>query len=130
MTSVSPFFLITAPLLSFVVTFVFILWLTKYSAVKILDRPNHRSLHTKSVHRVGGVGLMLGVLVAWMLFPVVLPLSVWVGVYLLVLLSFSDDLFGLPVWLRLLVHCIAAVFLAAVLLFDTHGWLIVVIATI
>jgi UDP-N-acetylmuramyl pentapeptide phosphotransferase/UDP-N-acetylglucosamine-1-phosphate transferase len=73
---------------------------------------------------------MLGVLAAWMLFPVVLPLSVWLGVCLLVLLSFSDDLFGLPVWMRLLVHCIAAVFLAAVLLFDTHGWLIVVIATI
>ena len=58
MTSVSPFFLITAPLLSFAVTFVFILWLTKYSAVKILDHPNHRSLHTESVQRVGGVGLM------------------------------------------------------------------------
>ena len=130
MTSVSPFFLITAPLLSLVVTFVIILWLTKYSAVKILDHPNHRSLHTKSVHRVGGVSLMLGVLVAWTLLPAVLPLSVWVGVCLLVLLFFSDDIFGLPIWLRLLVHCIAAVFLAVVLLFDTHGWLIVVIATI
>jgi UDP-N-acetylmuramyl pentapeptide phosphotransferase/UDP-N-acetylglucosamine-1-phosphate transferase len=130
MNSVSPFFLITAPLLSFVVTFVIILWLTKYSAVKILDHPNHRSLHTKSVHRVGGVGLMLGVLVAWAMLPAVLPLSVWVGVCLLVLLSFSDDIFGLPIWLRLLVHCIAAVFLAVVLLFDTHGWLIVVVATI
>ncbi len=130
MISVSAFSLITAPLLSFVVTFVFILWFIKYSAIRILDHPNHRSLHTKSVHRVGGVGLMLGVLGAWVLLPAVLPLSVWAGVCLLVLISFADDIFALPVWLRLLVHCVAAVFLSTVLLFDTHGWLITVIAAI
>ncbi|MEE8151160.1 MAG: glycosyl transferase, partial [Nitrosomonadaceae bacterium] len=95
-----------------------------------MDHPNHRSLHTKSVHRVGGVGLMLGVLGAWVLLPAVLPLSVWAGVCLLVLISFADDIFALPVWLRLLVHCVAAVFLSTVLLFDTHGWLIAVIAAI
>jgi len=130
MISVPDFSPITAPLLSFVVTFVFILWFIKYSAIKILDYPNHRSLHTESVQRVGGVGLMLGVLGAWALLPAVLPWSVWAGVCLLVLISFVDDIFGLPAWLRLLVHCVAVVFLSTVLLFDTHGWLIVVIAAI
>ncbi len=130
MISVSAFSLVAAPLISFVVTFVFILWFIKYSAIKILDHPNYRSLHTKSIHRVGGFGLMLGVLAAWGLLPVVLPLSVWVGVCLLVLISFADDIFGLSVWFRLLIHCVAAVFLAAVLLFDTHGWLITAIAAI
>ncbi len=130
MSSALPSSFIAAPLLSFAVTFFFILWVIKYSAIKILDHPNHRSLHTKSVHRIGGVGLMLGVLAAWVLLPVLLPWSVWLGVCLLVLVSFADDIFGLPIWLRLLVHCIAAVFLSTILLFDTHGWLIAAIAAI
>lgn len=130
MISVSPFLLFTAPLLSFVVTFVFILWFTKYSAVKILDHPNHRSLHTKSVHIVGGVGLMLGILLVWVLFPVVLPMSLWIGICLLVLVSFADDIFSLPIWLRLLVHCVAAVLLAVALLIESYGWPITIIAAI
>jgi UDP-N-acetylmuramyl pentapeptide phosphotransferase/UDP-N-acetylglucosamine-1-phosphate transferase len=71
---------------------------------KIQDIPNERSLHTKPIPRIGGVGLMFGVLSAWgLMFDtlewwVVLPLVVLFGVSLL------DDMHNLPVRVRFVVH--------------------------
>ena len=78
MNDVSLFPLISSPLLSFVVTFCFIFWLIKYSNIKILDHPNHRSLHTESIHRTGGIGLISGILAVGVVIPAILPWSVWV----------------------------------------------------
>ena len=128
MNDVSPLLLISPPLLSFVVTFSFIFWLIKYSNIKILDHPNHRSLHTDSVHRTGGIGLISGILVAGIMVPAILPWTVWVGILILFLVSIMDDIFNLPIWSRLLVHCISAIFVSIAILFDVHGWLIVTIA--
>ncbi len=128
MNDVSPFLLISLPLLSFVVTFSIIFWLIKYSNIKILDHPNHRSLHTESVHRTGGVGLISGILVTGIMAPTILPWSVWVGVLILSLVSIIDDIYSLPIWSRLLVHCVTAIFVSVAMLFEAHGWLIVSIA--
>lgn len=128
MNDVSIFSLILSPLLSFVVAFGFIFWLIKYSDIKILDHPNHRSLHIESVHRTGGIGLILGILVAGIMLPAILPWSVWIVICMLALISLTDDIFGLPVWSRLLVHCIAAILTSVAMLFEIHGWLITLIA--
>lgn len=119
--------LVTAPLFSFVVTLALIWWLIKSNALKILDHPNSRSLHTKPVPRTGGVGLMLGVLTSWALLPAVLPLPVWLGVGLLVAVSLADDVFTLPVWQRLLTHGAVATWLSATLLSGVHGWMLVIV---
>ena len=124
------FLFIVAPLLSFEVTLTLIWWLLRGNAPKVLDHPNPRSLHTAPVPRTGGVGLMLGVLVSWIFLPVALPLPVWVGVGLLVSVSLADDIFGLPVGWRLLLHGAAAAWFCAALLSDTHGWMIAAMAAV
>ena len=123
MNDASLFLLIVPPLLSSVVTFSFIFWLIRFSNIKILDRPNHRSLHTKSVHRTGGIGLISGILAAGVVLPAILPWSVWVGICILALVSIIDDIFDLPVWSRLLVHCVAAILVSVAMPLAIYGWL-------
>jgi UDP-GlcNAc:undecaprenyl-phosphate GlcNAc-1-phosphate transferase len=124
---------ITAPLFSFAATFFITLWLIKGNSLKILDYPNARSLHTHPIPRTGGVGLMIGILLAWLLFSATLPISVWLGVSLLAIISFADDISGMPVWGRLLAHTLVATLFSVFYLVDMHGWIVVflvVIATI
>ena len=130
MNDASLFLFIVPPLLSFVVTFSFIFWLIKYSNIKILDYPNHRSLHTKSVHRTGGIGLISGIIAAGVVLPAIFSWSVWVGICMLALVSIIDDIHNLPVWSRLLVHCVAAIFVSVAMPLEIHGWLIVTIVVL
>lgn len=73
---------------------------------------------------------MLGVLASWIFLSVVLPLPVWAGAGLLVLASFADDLSGLPVGWRLLLHGVVAAWFSITLLLDIYGWVTVAVATI
>ncbi len=75
---------------------------------KIQDVPNERSLHVAPIPRIGGVGLMAGILFAWAL--MLMSLAWWVVLPLLALFAVSllDDMRGLPVRLRLLAHVVAA----------------------
>lgn len=125
-----PFSPVIAPLIAFTVTFSLIWWLIKSNVLKILDHPNPRSLHTMPVPRTGGLGMVLGILTSWAFLPVTLPVSVLFGVALLALISFADDIFGLPVLGRLLVHGMVAVWFSVALLFETNGWMAVTIITL
>ena len=71
-----------------------------------LDEPNHRSLHEKPTPYGGGLGIVLALLAvgAWLGVPTLLLAAV-LG---LALLSFADDLWHLPFWLRLAAHLGAA----------------------
>lgn len=123
--------LVIAPMFSFAVTFALIWLLMRVNILKVLDHPNSRSLHIKPVPRIGGVSLMLGVLASWVaLLPTALPLSVWVGIGLLVTISLADDVFGLSVWWRLLMHGSAAAWFSTALLADTHGWMIAAVTAV
>ena len=122
--------LITAPLFAFIVTLSLILWLIKDNALEMLDRPNSRSLHITPVTRTGGIGILLGILISWAFLPTALPLPIWIGISLLAAVSFADDVFTLSVWWRLLTHSAVAAWFAAVLLADSHGWLIAIVATV
>ncbi|SFQ15522.1 UDP-N-acetylmuramyl pentapeptide phosphotransferase/UDP-N-acetylglucosamine-1-phosphate transferase [Nitrosomonas cryotolerans] len=121
---------VSAPLLSFVVAFFSILWLIKGKALRVLDYPNSRSLHAVPVPRIGGIGLMCGVLTAWILFSAVLPVSVWVGISLLLVISLIDDIWSLPIWCRLLIHSLAAAGFSTMLLLDMYGWVAVFLTSI
>jgi UDP-GlcNAc:undecaprenyl-phosphate/decaprenyl-phosphate GlcNAc-1-phosphate transferase len=118
------FSMIAAPLFSFLVTYFSVLWLIKGNVAKILDYPNSRSLHSEPTPRTGGVGLMLGILAAWIFFAADLPPSIWVGVFLLALISLADDIFNLPVWSRLLVQGLVAAGISVMLLSDAYGWVV------
>lgn len=124
------FLLVTPPLIAFTVTLILIWWLIKSSVLNVLDHPNPRSLHTRAVRRTGGLGMMLGVAASWGSIPATLPISVSLGIALLVLVSFADDIFGLPVLGRLLMHGAVAIWFSVALLLEAHGWMIVTIITI
>jgi UDP-N-acetylmuramyl pentapeptide phosphotransferase/UDP-N-acetylglucosamine-1-phosphate transferase len=124
------FSLVTAPLMAFMVTFTLSWWLIKGNLLKVLDHPNPRSLHTISVPRTGGLGMVLGILASWAFLSATLPFSVSFGFSLLALISFADDIFGLPVLGRLLMHGVVAVWFSVALLFEVHGWMTVTMITI
>ncbi|MBA2659456.1 MAG: glycosyltransferase family 4 protein [Nitrosospira sp.] len=119
-----------APLIAFTITFTSIWWLIRGNVLRVLDHPNPRSLHTVSVPRTGGLAIVLGVLISWAFLPGTLPLSVWLGVALLALISFADDISGLPALGRLLIHGLVAVWFSVALLLEAHGWMIAAIIAI
>lgn len=79
---------------------------------KIQDVPNARSLHKAPVPRIGGAGLMAGILAAWAVMG--MPLVWWIlwPLLFLFVVSMLDDMRGLPVRARLLAHIAAAVAMA------------------
>ncbi|MDH5480025.1 MAG: glycosyltransferase family 4 protein [Nitrosomonas sp.] len=130
MVSDFPLSIVAASLLSFVVTFFLILWLIKGKANWVLDHPNSRSLHSVPVPRIGGLGLLLGAMVSWLLFSVVLPPLLWVGIVLLISISLLDDIWHAPVWSRLAMQGLVAGGFSSILLLDTYGWLTVMLVTV
>ncbi len=77
-----------------------------------LDRPNERSLHERAVPRTGGFASLAGasVALAFGAGALWLPLAL---AALLAMLSFADDLLGLPSALRFVAHLAAAIALVA-----------------
>src|SRR5512139_2603528 len=73
-----------------------------------MDHPNERSLHETPTPRIGGLGIMAGVLVAagWLADGALLPVAL--GAFALAAVSVLDDLRGLPVRVRFLAHFVAA----------------------
>lgn len=117
-----PLTIITAPLLSFVLSFISILWLIKTQSNWILDHPNSRSLHVKPIPRSGGLGVLSAVIITWLVYWVALPATLWIGIILLIVISLIDDARGTPVWSRLLVQSAAVMIFAIGLLHDHYGW--------
>ena len=96
--------ILSVPFTAMVVSAV-VLWMLMGRRV-FMDKPNERSLHQTAVPRMGGVAIMSGWLAAALLLP-----SDWnlvPGVLLAAGISLLDDWRGLPVWLRLAVQLMAA----------------------
>ena len=70
-----------------------------------LDRPNERSLHDRPVPRVGGLGMMAGVLLGFALLRAEPLLAALVLV--LAVVSFLDDRSHLPIGVRFATHAAA-----------------------
>lgn len=97
------------PFVAAVATFLLLkMLLSSRAAHRISDVPNERSLHSAPIPRIGGVGLIAGVLFAW-LFQ--FDLLVWwllAPLLMLFAVSLLDDAHNLPVRWRLLSHLLAA----------------------
>lgn len=126
----SPLSVVVAPLVSFFISFFSILWLIRRKADWVLDHPNSRSLHSVPVSRIGGIGLLFGVITTWLCFSVAMPVTVWIGIGLLVVISLIDDVWYAPVWCRLLIQSIVAAGFSMVLLLDTYGWAMVLCSAV
>src|ERR671913_238907 len=92
--------------LSFVVAFVTVRVLLSRFGRFALDEPNARSLHERPVPRTGGIAVLLGASAslgfggAQLWLPAALDLA-------LAVVSFADDVYGLPTIARLAAHVIA-----------------------
>ena len=98
-------------LLSFLVTFALLRLLLSRFGRLVLDRPNERSLHQSPVPRTGGIPIVL-VAAASLGFgaaPLWLPLTLAVA---LAVISFLDDVRGIPAALRLSAHLGASLLVA------------------
>lgn len=103
-----------APMVAALVAMMLIFILTQSKTGKgMQDVPNDRSLHEAPVPRIGGVGMMAGILSAWAL--MLKSLTWWLVVPMLLLFAVSlvDDIKGLPVSQRLAAHTGAALILVA-----------------
>lgn len=120
------------PLVSFALTWIVLIVLIRTWSDRVLDHPNERSLHQRPVPRMGGIGVAIGIAAS---VPLVSQLEwwpLWLGACILVGISFLDDLIGLPIIGRLLVHFVAAGGVVAGLLL-THtgvGWGLLAIVAI
>ena len=117
------------PLTAFAASLVTVWWLvrSRLSALA-LDHPNQRSLHQTPVPRTGGIGIHVGILLAWALARPNLPPSLWLALAVLLAVSFLDDLRGVPVIGRLAAHLLVAGALAASLVLKDYGVIGVIIA--
>lgn len=110
-----------APMIAAAASFLLIGWWLRsgYAAKLALDCPNERSLHDRPMPRVGGLGIVLGVALSWLILgtaPLVLLLC-FLG---LAALSYLDDRLGVSVSLRLSAHlAVAGIWVASVL--PDHG---------
>ena len=76
-----------------------------------LDTPNERSLHRTPTPRLGGIGVVAGVLSGWTLLQ---PAAAWwliLPLMGLFAISLLDDLYRLPVSVRLFAQLVAAALL-------------------
>lgn len=94
-------------ILSFVVAFIAVRVLLSRFARLALDQPNARSLHERPVPRTGGIAVLLGAAVSLGFGALQLWLPMVIALCLAVV-SFIDDLRGMPTAARLGLHFAAA----------------------
>lgn len=114
---VSEFLPWLAPVASFLVTLAVLAVLLRRLACHVLDHPNERSLHERPVPRTGSIGVIAGLATT---LPFIAPAAwwpMWLGLTLLVAVSFADDLGGVPIVWRFVTHVAAAV-ICVIGLFD------------
>ena len=84
-----------------------------------LDKPNARSLHKHPVPRTGGLGLLFGIAMAWLIISPELSWALWLSLLLVIVISLADDLRGLHFGWRLSAHLLAATIASITLLSGT-----------
>lgn len=115
-----------APALSFLVAAGLLAMMLRWPALLPLDRPNERSLHARLVPRAGGLAVIPAIVAGWVAIPFVDAL-LCAAVLLLAAVSLVDDIRGLPVWVRLLVHLIVAISFVILFPMDLPVLLLVII---
>lgn len=101
-----------APMVAALVAMMLIFILTQSKLSKgIQDMPNERSLHEQPVPRLGGVGMMAGILTGWALMLHSLTWWIVLPMLLLFVVSLMDDMKGVPVYRRLATHGVAGLIL-------------------
>ncbi|MGH8634626.1 MAG: MraY family glycosyltransferase [Burkholderiales bacterium] len=120
-----------APLTAFAAALFAVWWLARGGlSTLVLDHPNPRSLHEAPIPRTGGLGLIAGAQLALAVLAPNLPAALWIAFIVLMLVSFWDDLRGIPALWRLAAHLAACGLLVAAVLPREYGILPAVAATL
>jgi UDP-N-acetylmuramyl pentapeptide phosphotransferase/UDP-N-acetylglucosamine-1-phosphate transferase len=113
-----------APLTAFAATLVTVWWLARSRfATLVLDHPNPRSLHEAPIPRTGGLGLHAGAQLALAVIAPNLPAALWIAFIVLLVVSYWDDVRGIPAAARLAAHLAACGLFVAAVLPAEHGFL-------
>src|SRR5882672_1793590 len=88
-----------SPIVSALATLLLIAWMLRVQDRWPLDVPNQRSLHARPVPRSGGIAMMAGVFSGFAILQT--PLVVVLPAAALVAVSHLDDVYGLPIPVRL-----------------------------
>ena len=111
------------PVAAFLACWFLLSWLLQRSSLP-MDHPNERSLHATPTPRIGGLGIMAGVLVAaaWLSGAGLLQgaLPAVLAAFALAAMSVLDDVRSLPVRVRFLAHFAAAA--GCLLALGLTGW--------
>ena len=120
-----------APLTAFAAAQLAVWWLagSRLSGL-LLDRPNSRSLHEVPVPRTGGLGLHAGALLGITIIAPRLPTVLWIALAALMLVSFFDDVRGIPAPLRLLLHLAVCAWFATTALAGGNDFLVTAAAAL
>lgn len=120
-----------ASVTAFGTTLVLSWWLSRSRLARLaLDRPNARSLHQTPVPRTGGIGIHAGLLLACAVVAPGLSLWLWAALGLVLAVSLLDDIRGVPVVARLVLHLAAAAVVSAELFSRDFGLPAVAISTL
>jgi len=95
----------------------------------IIDKPNHRSSHKHITVRGGGIIFFIGALLYSLFFGLTLPYFI-VGLILISLISFVDDVWSLSSKVRIVVHFVAMMLMFYDCGFYSLPWYYLVIALI
>ena len=120
-----------APLTAFAAALFAVGWLAqgRLSGL-VLDHPNPRSLHDAPIPRTGGLGLHAGAQLALGVIAPNLPAALWIAFIVLLLVSFWDDVRGIPAAARLTAHLVACGLFVAAVLPSEYGFMTAVAATL
>jgi len=113
-------------ILLFVAELLYFRIATRYN---IVDKPNHRSSHTKVTIRGGGVIYWVAALLYLVFAYSDRALTFFIGITLIAVVSFVDDVMGVRPRLRLLFHLLAMTFAFFIAnMFVPNTWWIIIIA--
>jgi UDP-GlcNAc:undecaprenyl-phosphate GlcNAc-1-phosphate transferase len=95
-----------------------------------LDHPNERSLHTTPTPRLGGLGIVAGVAAAWWYAMPAIDQGLLIALGLLAGISLLEDVLGVAIAWRLLVHLAAALLAVSTVLNGIAWWLVALAALV
>lgn len=111
-------------LLAFIACWLSLDWLLRFRHILPVDRPNARSLHSVPTPRIGGVGIMTGILAASIWLDDVALQPILLGTLALATISLIDDLRGLPPGVRLFAHFVTTA--SCLFALGVSGWALLV----
>jgi UDP-N-acetylmuramyl pentapeptide phosphotransferase/UDP-N-acetylglucosamine-1-phosphate transferase len=115
--------IVMPPLIALIVSGALVAFLIRSRMASLaLDHPNKRSLHSAPTPRLGGIGIIGGVAAAWLYAMPNFDMRLLIAIALLTGVSLIDDLRGVGVAVRMLIHLASAALAITAMLPGGEWW--------